>query len=176
MTKRAGLFAVTMLGASAAAFACVDLDSLGDGSRDAGPNPADAAKGVEDASRDDAASPVDAAPDRSAYLFAAGGDILVDGGSVRSHTTLFAPILADGAIGAWSSGPDLPTEVDRHGVFGLGDSVHVFGGSTVAEPGGTATLSSSRVLADGGFAPFTLSTLSAAVSDSCPVVVGARDS
>ena len=132
---------------------------------------------VEDASTGDAPTTnadADGPATGSAYLFAAGGHQTSGTGAEPTARTLAVPIHPDGSLGAWTRGPDLPEARYRHGVIGIKAAAHVIGGYTATEPG-TADVISSRLLEDGGLAPFIDAVpLFDYTTDACPVIVGSR--
>ena len=130
---------------------------------------------VSDAAQADGAAR-DASGKPRAYLFGGAGGTPDDSGPGDvSHTTIFAPILADGTVGEWTSGPNLPSNAYRNGVVGIGDIVHVIGGYDAPASGGTATVFSSHILEGGAFGPFIVAPpLANLTSDTCPVVSGTR--
>ncbi len=160
----------SVLVATCLVVSCVDLDSLGAGIRaDAGVGPSS-----------DAPSSDDGGPGAShgpAYLFATGGADDPWNPKVAASTKTFRAVLnQNGTLGAWTSGPDLPSPRLNHGVLGVGQSLFVLGGAMTADDlSSNKTVFSLDVLEDGGTTDFRSEPpLSVGTLATRPVIAGER--
>ena len=108
-----------------------------------------------------------ATPFRPAYLFATGGAASAVNplDPTASAKTFFAEIHADGTLGGWKAGPDLPEAREQHIAVGVGSALYVLGGRKNKTDATDTSAFALHVLPDGGLTPFdSLPSLPSAVS------------
>lgn len=170
--RRSSVTLASLFAASCSLFTDLGELSNDDASADAG---AGDGGGVDGTTRADGSMTLeDGALPMEAYIVGAGGAVPGDGGVAATAATLIARILPDGSLGAWANGPALPVARRRHGVIGIGDTLHVIGGYTPTSFGVT-DVTSARIGDGGTLGAFTASApLTDYVTDSCPVIAGNR--
>jgi hypothetical protein len=73
------------------------------------------------------------------YLYGVGGAIPTSDNNLVQSAVYFAKVNADGTIGAWKAGPDLPEPAGAPSVVVLNDFLYVIGGYSSTGPGTTST-------------------------------------
>lgn len=64
------------------------------------------------------------------YLYITGGGIANGAGSVVGRNVVYAPLNADGSLGAWQTGPDMPCGLWAHSSVAAGNMLYISGGAT----------------------------------------------